>query len=82
MPNIEFSAHAIDMLAERNILEAWVWRVIEVPIDGWQGDDDNAHYVKPIQERGYRTLHVVVNRKAEPNRVVTVFFDRRLGKRK
>lgn len=36
MPEIEFSTHAKEMLIERRILEAWVWRTINTPDkNGW-----------------------------------------------
>jgi hypothetical protein len=81
MPNMELSTHAKDMLMERNILEEWVWRTINTPQRKRLGDDGNMHYTKAIKEREGRVLHVVVNPNVQPNRIVTVFFDRRLGKR-
>jgi hypothetical protein len=39
------------------------------------------HYTKAIRERDGRVLRVVVNADVQPNRVVTVFFDRRLGRK-
>lgn len=73
----ELSKHTQDMLKERNISEEWVWRTIENP--DWKnvGADDNVHYFKKIPEHGERVLHVVVNPFLSPNKVVTVFFDRR-----
>ena len=81
MADIEFSKHAKDMLVERNILEEWVWRTIDTPNKKRKGDDDNMHYTKTIRERGGLVLHVVVDPEVQPNRIVTVFFDRRLGKK-
>jgi hypothetical protein len=80
MSKIELSLHAQDMLIERNILEEWVWRTINTPDKKRRGEDDNVHYTKPIKERNGRFLHVVVNPNVQPNRIVTVFFDRRLKK--
>ena len=68
MPNIELSAHAKHMVAERDLLEEWVWRTINAPDGEYLADDSNAHYTKAIQER--------------EGRIVTVFFDRRLGKKR
>jgi hypothetical protein len=34
-------------------------------------------YMKPIIENGERILRVVINSETRPQRVVTVFFDRR-----
>jgi hypothetical protein len=83
MPDIELSAHAKDMLEERKILEEWVWRTISTPDSKKKyADGDTMHYMKAIQEREGRVLHVVVNQNVQPHRIVTVFFDRRLGKGK
>jgi hypothetical protein len=77
---MELSLHAQDMLRERNILEKWVWRTISTPDKKRRAEDDNMHYTKAIKERNGRVLHVVVNSDVQPNRIVTVFFDRRLQK--
>lgn len=79
--NIELSFHARDMLRERSILEAWVWRTISTPDKKQRGEDDNLHYTKAIKEKSGLVLHVVVNTDVQPNRIVTVFFDRRLQKK-
>jgi len=75
---IELSDHARDMLQERNILEAWVWRTIGSPDRTEVGSDNNVHYIKAIPEHDGRFLRVVVNPRSAPKRVVTMFFDRRL----
>lgn len=46
------------------------------------GNDGNMHYTKAIQERDGQILHVVVNPTVQPNRIVTLFFDRRLTRTK
>jgi len=79
VPNdFQFSAHTREMLRERNIAEEWVWRTLDAPDKKRRGDDGNMHYTKRIRERDGRVLRVVVNADVQPNRVVTVFFDRRL----
>ena len=78
MSDFEFSAHAKNMLRERRIAEKWVWRTIETPSRRKRGKDGNMHYTKPIRERDGRVLRVVINPYADPRRIVTVFFDRRL----
>ena len=75
---IEFSSHAKSMIAERGIDEAWVWRTVDDPQGKTLEADGNIHYVKSIEEHGGRTLRVIINEAVEPNRIVTVFFDRRL----
>lgn len=81
MPQFEFSFHARDMLAEREILQEWVLSTLRTS-QCTVGPDGNLHYTMPIEERGDRVLHVVVNPNVQPNRVVTVFFDRRLKRTK
>ena len=82
MQEIEFSKHAKYMLLRRKIPEEWVWRVINTPNKKRRGDDDNMHYTKSIREKEGRVLHVVVNTHVHPHRIVTLFFDRRLGQKK
>ncbi|BBM72054.1 DUF4258 domain-containing protein [Rhodothermus marinus] len=77
MSAYECSEHAREMLRERNILEAWVKRVLEEPeITEW-----TLHYLRAIEEFDGRYLRVVVNPEAVPQRIVTVFFDRRLKRK-
>ncbi len=78
---VELSLHAQDMLLERNILEEWVWRTINTPEKKRRGEDDNMHYTKAIKEKSGCVLRVVINSDVQPNRIVTVFFDRRLQKK-
>ncbi len=70
------------MLVRRKILEEWVWRVINTPDKKRRGEDDNMHYTKAIREKEGRILHVVVDTNVQPPRIVTLFFDRRLGQKK
>jgi len=65
------------MLHERNIAAEWVWRVIATG-KRQAGTDGNIHYTKRIRERDDRVLRVVINPNVEPQRIVTLFFDRRL----
>jgi hypothetical protein len=81
MPEFELSVHAKEMLAERNILEEWVWRTVNAPTRKRMSEDGNLHFTKTIKERDGRVLHVVVNPNSDPRRIVTVFFDRRLSKK-
>ncbi len=75
MSEFALSAHAKEMLAERNIAEEWVWRTINTPARKQIG---NLNYTKAIKEKDGRVLRVVVNPNSEPRRIVTAFFDRRL----
>jgi hypothetical protein len=60
-------------------MEEWVWRTIDTPDDRHLGDDANMHCTKSIRERNGQVLHVVINPYVQPNRIVTVYFDRRLS---
>ena len=72
------SAHAITVLAEREILEMWVARVLTNPerteLDA--ADPLLRHALGRIPERGDRVLRVVYNETIHPWRVVTAYFDR------
>jgi hypothetical protein len=72
-----YTQHARDVMAEREIPQAWVERVLEIPLETEPHEDGTRHYLAPVPEWGNRTLRVVVNEAVEPPRVVTVFFDRR-----
>ena len=41
-------------------------------------DDGTVHYIKAIDQYEGRFLRVVVNPDVSPQRIVTVFFDRRI----
>ena len=69
------------MLEERGILKTWVQRAIQQPDKIEDHADGTRHYLKMIQEQGNRWLRVIVNITVEPNRGVTVFFDRRFEDR-
>jgi len=81
MTNFFLSTHARNMLVERQIEEEWLWRTLSSPDDFYSGTDENRHFLKAIAERQGRILHVVVNDYVQPNRIVTLFFDRRVRKK-
>lgn len=73
-----YTAHAKIMMQERGIREDWVETAIQDPDRTEQREDDEVHYLKRIpQERG-KTLRVIINPSVHPEKVVTVFFDRRV----
>ena len=77
MPEYVFTTHARDMLREREIPEQWVLNAIGEPDEKSMESDGNVHYFKTLSERDNRVLHIVVNETVEPNRIVTLFLDRR-----
>ncbi len=72
------SIHFVSMLNERSILREWVERAVKDPDRTIEPGDGTKHFMKRIDEYEGRWLRVVVNVAADPNRFVTVFFDRRL----
>jgi hypothetical protein len=74
----ELSAHAVTVMAEREILEAWVERVLSSPerTEPDAADPLLRHALGRIPERDDRVLRVVYNETIHPWRVVTVYFDR------
>lgn len=72
--------HAQFQIQERKIRESWVQATLNNPDRTIPLADEhsNTHYLKQIADFGNRCLRVVVNPQVEPNRIVTLFFDRRI----
>lgn len=81
MIKFEFSEHAYDMLKERNIKKEWIRLAMEEPDKKEEKNDGTVHYIRAIKEYKGRYLRVVVNPAFKPPRVITVFFDHRIGRR-
>ena len=75
MNELRWSAHALDMMAERHIELEWVARALQEAHRQWMGPDGNIHVCRAIPESENRVLHVIVNPRR--HRIVTLFFDRR-----
>ena len=76
----ELTQHAANALAERGIEAEWMERTLNAPELTLPDAQDTAleRRFRRIPEFGGRVLRVVVNRAVEPNRVVSVFFDRQM----
>jgi hypothetical protein len=76
----ELTKHAKTALAEREIPIEWVERTLDAPELRRPDPDDAAveRRFRRIPEFGGRVLRVAVNAMVEPNRVVSVFFDRKM----
>jgi hypothetical protein len=74
----ELSAHAVTVMAEREIPETWVARVLASPerTEPDAADPLLHHALGRITERDDRVLRVVYNETVHPWRVVTAYFDR------
>ncbi len=76
----ELTRHAQKMLDEREIPFEWLERTLSAP-ELVRPDPDDAtveRRFRRIPEFGGRVLRVAVNTAVEPNRVVSVFFDRKM----
>lgn len=79
---IDLAAHALEMLKERRIAREWVDRTLSSPAQTEAKADGTVHYLSPVPEHGGRVLRVVVSPEHDPPQVVTVFFDRRMGRKR
>ena len=78
--DFELSEHAKFQLEQRQIKIEWLHQTLSNSDRQIVGADSygNTHYLKRIREFESRWLRVVVNSSHDPQKVVTVFFDRRL----
>ena len=76
--DIVLTAHAEDMLAERNIERAWIESTIRNPqaLESDPTQPDAFRAFRAIAERDGRTLRVVYVQDQNTIRVLTAFFDR------
>lgn len=76
----ELTKHAQKALDEREIPAEWMERTLSAPELVLPDPDDATveRRFRRIPEFGNRVLRVAVNTAIEPNRVVTVFFDRQM----
>jgi hypothetical protein len=76
----ELSQHAQDVIREREIQDHWIKQVLSDPglIEKDPFDDQLEHRLGRIKECSHRVLRVVLNRQAQPVRIVTVYFDRKM----
>lgn len=78
--NYELTEHARHVLNERRISLVWLERVLATPanIQPSLTDPELESRFGKIAEFGDRVLRVVVNTQVVPERVVSVYFDRRM----
>ena len=76
----ELTQHAKKALAEREIALEWVERAMSAPELRLPDPGDAAveRRYRRIPEHGGRVLRVAVNIAVEPERIVSVFFDRKM----
>jgi aminoglycoside phosphotransferase len=76
MMKYTFSKHAKSMIQERKIRLEWIHHTLDMPDFIETRSDGNQHYFKKIIDFGSRYLHIVINDSVNPNKIVTLFFDR------
>jgi hypothetical protein len=76
----DLTQHAQKSLDEREIPVEWLERTLSAPELTLPDPDDATveRRFRRIPEFGGRVLRVAVNTAVEPNRVVSVFFDRKM----
>ncbi len=76
----ELSQHVRHQMQERNIQASWLDNTLSAPDRLLTVADPhgNTHYLKKIPDFGDQWLRVVVNPDVDPERVITIFFDRRV----
>ncbi len=76
----ELTKHAKRVLAEREIPVEWMEQTLTTPELALPDPEDAAveRRYRKIPEFGGRVLRVAVNTAVEPNRVVSIFFDRKM----
>ena len=78
--NYDLTKHARDVMEERRIDFAWMERVLAAPalVQPSITDPDLESRFAKIPEFGDRVLRVVVNKQVVPERIVSVYFDRKM----
>ncbi len=78
-PSYRLTAHAASVIAERQIPQEWVARVLGQPMrrEPDRYDPTLRHALAAIPENDGRVLRVVYNDNVRPWQVVTAYFDRK-----
>ncbi|WP_405001296.1 DUF4258 domain-containing protein [Geochorda subterranea] len=80
-PDLLFTKHALDVMAERRIGEELIAETVTSPDRVERRPDGTTHYIRAFRQCGSRFLRVVTVEGERHLKVVTVFFDRRLRRR-
>jgi len=79
--NYDLTEHARESLRKRPIIRMeWIERVLAEPerVEPDRFDLEIEHRLRSILEYEGRVLRVIVNKQANPIRVVTCYFDRKI----
>ena len=75
----KLSVHAKDVMKNRNIIEDWVYAILNNPSVTMDIAKDEVHLYGIIDEYNNRCLKVVIN--PLKNLVITTYFDRKMKKK-
>ena len=75
----KLSVHARDVMENRNIIEDWVYAILDNPSVIINIEEDEVHLYGIVDEYNNRCLKVVVN--PLRNLVITTYFDRKMKKK-
>ena len=75
----KLSVHAKDVMDNRNIVEDWVYAILDNPFVTIEIAKDEVHVYGTIKEYNNRCLKVVVN--PLKSLVITTYFDRKMKKK-
>ena len=80
LADYEFTEHAKIRIIERKIYLHWIELTLSVPqrVESDLKDPNLRHALAMIAEYDKRVLRVIYNVTTNPNRVVSVYFDRKL----
>ena len=78
--NYELTQHARDVIEERQIAVEWLERALANPTltERSKIDTELESRFAVIPEFGNRVLRVIVNTQVVPERIVSVYFDRKM----
>ncbi|MEX2490533.1 MAG: DUF4258 domain-containing protein [Nitrospirales bacterium] len=79
----QLTEHARESLRKRpSIRIEWVEQVLLQPerVEPDRIDPELEHRMRRIQEAGERVLRVIVKKTSNPIRVITCYFDRKMGR--
>lgn len=77
MATVDFTKHAEDMLSERGFDRATIVDIVENPDWKEAGEGDIWHAFRRI---GSKVVRVVVRGQRKPYTVITMYYNKRLGK--
>lgn len=78
--NYTLTEHARDAMKRRGIRLEWLEQTLAAPQlrQPDEMDHELEHRLAVIPESGNRVLRVIVNTRVAPQRVITLYFDRRM----